>query len=162
MTAGQRPVLAVALAATGSAGLLGLTVGFLRWRYSVVTVSGPSMEPELHDGDRLLVRRCGVGALRRDQLVIFREPGVPGPGRPIWRTRADRWSWVIKRVVAVPGDRVPDSVRASAGSVRLVPAGAIVVLGTAPGSRDSRQWGFVTSEHVFGVGVRSLPPSSDR
>ncbi|MHB1874322.1 MAG: S26 family signal peptidase [Streptosporangiaceae bacterium] len=155
-------MLAVALAAVGSAGLLGLTVGFLRWRYSVVTVTGPSMEPELHDGDRLLVRRCGLGALRRDQLVIFSEPGVPGSGRPIWRTRADRWSWVIKRVAAVPGDRVPDCVRAAAGRAQVVPAGAVVVLGTGPGSRDSRQWGFVTSRHVFGVGVRSVRPRPDR
>ena len=162
MTAGQRPVSAVALAVAGSAGLLGLTVGFLRWRYSVVTVAGPSMEPELHDGDRLVVRRCRLGALRRDQLVIFSEPGVPGLVRPIWRTRADRWSWVIKRVAAVPGDRVPDCVRAVTGSVQSVPAGAIVVLGTAPGSRDSRQWGFITSEQVLGVGVRSLRPSGDR
>jgi signal peptidase I len=162
MTAGQRAVATVALAAAGSAGLLGMTIGFLRWRYSVVTVAGPSMEPELRDGDRLLVRRCRLGALRRDQLVIFREPGVPGPGRPIWRTRADRWSWVIKRVEAVPGDRVPESVRAAAGPVRVVPAGAIVVLGTAPGSRDSRHWGFVTSEQVLGVGVRSLLPPHDR
>jgi signal peptidase I len=130
--------------------------GAMRWRYCVVTVHGPSMEPELTDGDRLLARRCGIGGLRRGQLVIFSEPGLARRRRPAWLTGAAQNVWVIKRVAALPGDHVPDPVRPAVGGAAVVPPGAIVVLGGTPASRDSRHWGFIPGSHVLGVGRRQL------
>ena len=140
----------------GLGALAGLMVlaGVLRWRYAVVTVRGPSMAPDLANGDQLLARRCAVGRLRPGDLVIFREPGLPRR-RPVWLTGPGADLWVVKRVAAVAGDRVPDAVRPAAGAAAVVPPGAIVVLGSGPGSRDSRQWGFIPASQVFGRAARS-------
>jgi signal peptidase I len=136
--------------------VLTLTVALLRWRYAVVTVHGASMEPDLADGDRLLCRRCGLRRLRRGQLVIFREPDLGECRRPAWLTGAARDKWVIKRVVAIPGDPVPDAVREAVGGTDTVPSGAVVVLGNALRSTDSRQWGFIPARNVLGTGWRRL------
>jgi signal peptidase I len=128
-----------------------VTLLTLRWLFSVVTVRGTSMEPELAEGDQLLARRCGVRQLRRGQLVVFSEPGLPFCQRPAWLTGARQGLWVIKRVAAVPGDSIPETMRSAVGGLAVVPPRSILVLGNAPDSRDSRQWGFVTSEHILGV-----------
>lgn len=143
-----RRAQALAVAATAAAVIAVMT---LRWLYSVVTVHGPSMEPELADGDRLLARRCGVGRLRTGQLVVFAEPGLSHRGRPAWLTGAGRALWVIKRVAARPGDPVPDALRAAVRGATVVPPRAILVLGDGPDSRDSRQWGFISSRHILGT-----------
>ena len=126
-----------------------------RWLYSVVTVYGTSMEPELAHGDRLLARRCGIRWLRPGQLVVFSEPGIPH-SRPASLTGAGQGLWVIKRVAAIPGDPVPEAIRTAVGGAAVVPAKAILVLGNAPDSRDSRQWGFVTSRQLLGVAGHRL------
>ena len=142
-------------AAFGVLAGLAVASGVLRWRYCVVTVRGPSMEPDLTDGDRLLARRCGPGRLRCGELVVFSEPGIPGR-RAARLTRAAAQGWVIKRVAALPGDPVPASCRPAVGGAAVVPPGAIVVLGTAPISRDSPHWGFVPARRIFGTGQRRL------
>lgn len=134
-------------------------VGTLRWRYAVVTVHGSSMEPELADGDHLLARRCRFHRLRRGQLVLFREPGLPGRHRPAWLTWASRERWVVKRVAAIPGDPVPDSVRSAVEGAEFVPPRMIVVLGDAVvRSQDSRHWGFIPASAILGVGRRLTSP----
>ncbi|WP_182874971.1 S26 family signal peptidase [Microbispora sp. H10670] len=67
-------------------------------------------------------------------------------------------SWLIKRIAAVPGDRVPDQVMAGvrAAPGDLVPAGRLVVLGDGPASMDSRRWGYLRTDEVLGVVIRSL------
>lgn len=135
--------------------VLGLAFGAVRWRYTVVTVRGPSMEPDLSDGDRLLVRRCRVERLRRGQHVIFREPGLRRR-RPVALTGAGQDVWVIKRVAAVSGDQVPASVRAVVAGVPFVPRRNVVVLGNEVASRDSRYWGFIPSSQIFGVSICRL------
>jgi signal peptidase I len=130
-------------------------IGAVRWCYCLVTVRGPSMEPDLADGDRLVVRRCGLRGLRRGRLVIFREPGL-ARRRSAWLMGAAQNLWVIKRVAALPGDLVPDVVRPAAGGRTVVPARAIVALGDTTGSRDSREWGFIPASHIFGVGWRPI------
>ncbi|WP_405087351.1 S26 family signal peptidase [Microbispora sp. NBC_01389] len=67
-------------------------------------------------------------------------------------------SWLIKRIAAVPGDRVPDQVMAGvrAAPGDLVPAGRLVVLGDDPASMDSRRWGYLRTDEVLGVVVRGL------
>lgn len=134
---------------------LGLAFGAMRWRYGVVTVRGPSMEPDLFDGDELLVRRCRAARLRRGQHVIFREPGLPRR-RPVALTWAGQDVWVIKRIAAISGDPVPASVRAAVSGTPLVPRRSVVVLGNETASRDSRDWGFIPSSHIFGVSIRRL------
>lgn len=145
----------------GLAVVASAALGLVRWRYCVVIVRGQSMEPTFRDGDRLLGRRCSARRLRAGHVVIFREPGLlSGAHRPVWMTGAGRDFWVIKRVAAIPGDPVPDSVRPAAAGAIVVPRRAIVVLGDAAASRDSRDWGFIPASHVLGVGVR--PASAPR
>jgi signal peptidase I len=135
--------------------ILGLAYGAVRWRYAVVTVRGPSMEPDLFNGDRLLVRRCRVERLRPGQHVIFREPGLPRR-RPVALTGAGQDVWVVKRVAAVSGDQVPASVRAVVSGVLRVPPRNVVVLGNEVASRDSRYWGFIPSSQIFGLSICRL------
>ncbi|WP_026469027.1 S26 family signal peptidase [Amycolatopsis balhimycina] len=67
---------------------------------------------------------------------------------------------LLKRVVAVSGDRMPPSwadpdVHGLAGTV--VPPGCTVVLGdNRPASWDSRHYGFVPRDRLVGVVVRHV------
>ncbi|GCD94753.1 S26 family signal peptidase [Embleya hyalina] len=165
-------VAATAVGAPAVAALL-----WVRRRYLVATVEGPSMEPTLAPGDRLLVRR---GArVRAGQVVVVLVPNpatLPGlppelrestpeelaalPMRPEWAPRpAGRL--MIKRAVAVGGDRVPRErfpVLRDVAEER-VPDGALVVLGdNAASSWDSRAYGFVYRHQVVGVAVRRIVP----
>lgn len=149
-------MIALALGA-GAVLVLIAAAAAWRWQFAVITVRGPSMAPELADGDRMLVRRCRLGTLTRGALVVFREPGrAARPDRPAWLTGASRGLWVVKRVAAVPGDPVPASARPAVHGADSVPQRALVVFGDAPGSRDSRDWGFVPARHILGVCVRKL------
>lgn len=108
-------------------------------RLVLITVSGGSMEPTLHDGDRLLVRRATPRSLSTGRLVVLRRP----PGM------AAEGPWIVKRVCALPGDRVPDT-----GVV--VPPGFVAVVGDNPHSQDSRQLGPLPAASLLGVVVRRL------
>jgi len=114
----------------------------------VTTVDGPSMEPALRSGDRVLVRR--TSRPRRGQVVLMRLPIRPGcPPDP---------RLLLKRVVAVAGDHVPPGwatpdTQGIGGTP--VPAGYSVVLGdNRPVSTDSRYFGLVPRDRVVGVMVR--------
>lgn len=133
----------------------------------VSVVRGHSMEPSLHDGDRLLVDRLGgrlVGVDRFD-VVVLRSPVDPSVD-------------YVKRIVGLPGDRVairrgrllvngrpvragfswiPDGTHMP--EVR-VPSGHYFVLGdNRPISCDSREFGFVAAESLRGVvRLRFWPP----
>jgi signal peptidase I len=133
----------------------GLVITLARRRFVVVTVVGASMEPTLRPGDQVLVRRQGSDKLGVGVLVVFQEPG----GHHRSRTPASgiaRRSWAIKRIAAVPGSAVPDSVRSAAGGADIVPPGMLVVLGDGTRSGDSRQWGFIPADQVLGFVVRKL------
>lgn len=159
-----------ALAAT----VLAAAVLAARCRWTVVRVRGGSMEPALHDGDVLLARRHGhrprsgaVAPARRhghvprhgDVVVLRRPPGaaVPpgavtvhsGPVAPA----APGERWLIKRVVAVPGDPLPDGVADTTPGP--VPPGTVVVFGDRPGL-DSRLFGPVPIDTVHATVVRRL------
>ncbi|KAA9373899.1 S26 family signal peptidase [Microbispora cellulosiformans] len=145
-------VMALALAA--------VTLG-MRRVFVVVTVRGRSMQPTLRDGDRVLVRRRGVTAVRPDDLVVFTDvidaPPVPVPA---WAAEDDgpRTVLVVKRAIAVPGDPVPGTrVPVLAGRTASVPTGRLVVLGDNPAvSRDSRLYGYVAGERLLGVVIRRM------
>ena len=124
------------------AGALGLGAAALllaRRHYVLVAVTGVSMLPALHPGDRVLVRRATAG-LRPGQLVVARRPRfgrrwkdpVPAPEQP---------HWLVKRVYAVDGE-----------------GGDLVLRGdNAAQSWDSRQWGPCPRDLVLGVVVRTFP-----
>jgi signal peptidase I len=142
-------------------GLAGLVIlALLRRRLVVVTVLGASMRPTYADGDRVVVRRVVLSAIRPGQVVVIEQPdGTAGwCGPPLGRPLAGR-SWMIKRAVAVPGDPVPRE-RAAALAERpeaCVPADQLVVLGDNPGgSYDSRVIGYIPGDRVLGVVVRQL------
>ncbi len=117
-------------------------LGWLRLGWLVVTVSGPSMQPTLRSGDRLLVRRTSVGGVRAGQVVVL----------------DTEFRLIVKRVAAVPGDRVPPGV--ARGADERVPAGRLVLLGDNPSaSIDSRAQGYYDGTHLIGVAVRPLSRS---
>lgn len=141
-----------ALGVAGALAMLGAVWLWVRRRLVVVTVEGPSMQPTLCDGDRVLVRRTPLTAVRTGQLVVVRPPLWTGPyGEPA--------RWVIKRAAAVGGDPVPAQVRAILGKHdERVPAGCLVVLGDNPAqSADSRHWGCITEQGMLGVVHRPMP-----
>lgn len=143
-----------ALATLGAGCALALAAALVRRRYVVVTVEGASMMPTLADGDRVVVRRTRLAAVRTGQLVVS---GPPSGAR--W-SRAPLPAWLVKRAVAVPGDRVPKE--AGPALVNLaedrVPEGRLVLLGDNPArSLDSRHCGYFGADQLLGVVVRRLP-----
>lgn len=144
----------------------------------IVRVEGHSMEPTLHDGDRVLVFRTGawlqrlhLGAYRPGDVVFFPDPTAP---------RAGGWllgrHLLIKRIVAGQGERVallrgrvlvdgtilPEPYLAGAfrgaGSIppMQVPPGDDYVLGDNRhplASFDSRSFGPVAARSILGRAV---------
>lgn len=140
-----------------AAGAVAGAVALVRRRYLVVTVQGESMSPTLTDGDRVVVRRAPLTAVRSGRLVVSGPPS------------GERWdhlplpAWLIKRAVAVPGDRVPKDAGPALRALaeERVPAGRMVLLGDNPlQSLDSRQCGYFTSGQLLGVVVRRLAPTA--
>lgn len=132
----------------------------------ISVVRGLSMEPSLHDGDRLIVDRISysVGDVGRYDVVVLRNP-------------RDHSIDYVKRVVGLPGERVSirDGVVAIDGRPLeagfdliddetsmpevIVPRGHFFVLGdNRPVSCDSREFGLVQDELIKGkVRVRFWP-----
>lgn len=134
----------------------------------IYTVSGNSMEPAVYAGDRVIVDQPGNPLQRGDLVAIF----FNNRERPI-----------LKRVVAVAGDRVElkngkvavndqdSDFAAGPGTSVLViqleryngviPQNMLLVLGDNSGeSVDSRQLGLIAISQVGGRVVRILSPSS--
>jgi signal peptidase I len=122
-----------------------LAVLLARHRCLVVRVVGSSMAPTLLPGDRVLVRRYRRAPAGVGDVLVFQEPGGQ---------RA------IKRVAAVAGDVVPDSVRPVTGGTDVVPPGMLVLLGDGIRSGDSRQWGFIPADRALGLMIRKLSAST--
>jgi len=140
--------------------LAGLT-GWARRRFVMVTVLGESMVPTFAHGDRVLVRRVGLDRTRTGDVVVAAwgapvrggpfpfpiaepEPGVPPALAP----------WVVKRLVAGPGDPVPGAMRAAVPD-DTVPDGRFLLIGdNASASTDSREFGYAHAEYLLGVVVR--------
>lgn len=139
---------------------LGIVLFVLRRSLVAVQITGSSMEPTYHSGDRVLVRRRN-GGVRVGEVVVMERPGESGgwPTPPLDNHLRQR-AWIIKRVVAVAGDPVPPDVTRAlpAGAGAAVPEGMVVVLGDAPGrSLDSRYIGYVPVDRILGTALRRLP-----
>lgn len=134
----------------------------------VSVVKGHSMEPCLHDGDRLVVDRVSYnwGDVTRGDVVVLRYPKNPAVD-------------FVKRVVAVPGDRIEmhggtlcvnGDPADDYGCIhdgqdlepQVVPPAHFFVLGdNRPISCDSREFGLVPHSLLKGkVRVRFWPPAS--
>src|SRR5690349_14737680 len=118
----------------GAAVLAGFT---LHRGFFLVRVTGPSMEPALRAGDRLLVWRVKADRLRPGRVCVVAE---------------DDSTLTVKRAAAGPGDPVPDFLRTPDAGV--VPAGRLVLLGDNPArSHDSRSVGYYRADRLRGVVV---------
>ena len=134
-------------------------------RLVMVTVRGHSMEPTFREGDRVLVRRDR--APEPGQVVVIGQPRHRRSTEPLTQdgeaSEATAGFWIIKRVVAVPGDPVPrDRIPALADVPEdRVPPGRLVLLGDNPqASIDSRQTGYFPLDRLLGVLVGPLPAAS--
>jgi signal peptidase I len=129
------------------------------------TVAGESMSPALLTGDKVLVDTDVRGPYRRGDLVsvAFRTSKVP----------------MVKRIAAVPGDRVQfleNAVWVNEKRVReiymrrwkstikqverfghIVPVGYYLILGDNPiNSRDSGRLGLISRDHLKGKVIRVI------
>lgn len=134
----------------------------------VSIVKGNSMEPCLHDGDRLVVDRVSyeLGSVGRGDVVVLRYPRNPSVD-------------FVKRIVGVPGDvvamrggqlfvngDVADDYgcildHQDLGGIVVPPAHFFVLGDNRPISCDSREFGLVPQELLKGrVRVRFWPLAS--
>ncbi len=135
-----------------------------------VKVEGTSMQPRLVDQERIFVNRFiyRFSEIQRGDVVVF------------WYPR-DRSKSFIKRVLGVPGDEVEirrGSVYVNEKKIeepyldpqfrdqdslgrRIVPSDRYFVLGDhRSSSNDSRNWGFVPRELIYGKAVFCYWPIS--
>lgn len=135
-----------------------LAINFVSAR---IRVDGVSMEPTFQLGDYVVVNRLAyrAGDIERGDVVVF-----PAPNSP----EID----YIKRVIALPGDRIavyngavvvngvtlqePYILEPQGGNYaeRVVPDGYVFVMGdNRNNSDDSRSWGFLAIENIIGKAV---------
>ncbi len=118
-------------------------VVFFRLNFTSVQVSGESMIPTLHNGQKVLVSSAYwlVGRIKPGDIVVIREEEAN--------------DFIIKRVFKMAGDAVdtynaPTSWRLESGPY-IVPEKSIYVLGdNRQVSEDSRKFGSVQLSRVIG------------
>jgi signal peptidase I len=136
--------------------------------YQPVKVEGTSMTPTLQNDERIFINkftyRFGLASIARGDTVVFWYPQDP--------TKS-----YIKRVIGVPGDRIRvdggqvyangvlldedyvppinrDSVSWKDGEEQIVPKDKYFVLGDhRNSSSDSRTWGYVPRDNIYGRAV---------
>jgi signal peptidase I len=122
--------------------LLAIAIFFYK-SFWTISVQGPSMEPTLDNGDRLLITKAYwlVGSIQKNDIVVAHRPGSD--------------EIIIKRVLALGGERVEYSLQPKAHSIAegpyIVPAGHVYLIGdNRPVSEDSQVFGAVPLENVIG------------
>ncbi len=133
--------------------------------YQPVKVEGTSMMPTLTDQERIFINKFtyhfGLGSIERGDMVVFWFPLDPSKS-------------YIKRVIGVPGDKVyidagqvylngrelsegyvPEDYRDRVSwEEHRIPPGEYFVLGDhRSSSSDSRTWGFVKRDAIYGKAV---------
>ncbi|MRS13014.1 MAG: signal peptidase I [Actinobacteria bacterium] len=147
--------------------VLATAVTLLYVVFSVMAVDGDSMEPALHDRERILVTK-GYADPARGDIIAFAAVD-----------ESDSVVKVLKRVIAVEGDTVEvvgdvayvnGSMSTVAPRARIgeragrigpliVPRGHVYVLGdNRPYSLDSRFFGAVPLDSVIGKGIYVILP----
>jgi len=154
-----------------------IATGLIVFLYQPVKVEGTSMTPTLQDQERIFINKftysLGLGDIERGDTVVFRYP-------------LDYAKSYIKRVIGLPGDRIrivdgqvyvngralvedyvapSDRDRVSWPSppeplgYRTIPKGQYFVLGdNRMFSSDSRTWGFVPRDKIYGKAVFAYWP----
>ena len=122
-----------------------------RRRLLVIDVVGDSMSPTYASGDRLLVRR--TRRVRTGDVVIALHQQ---DDRRDARTGPLTTTWLVKRLVALPGDAVPESVTAATGGQRSVPTGMRRPARRGPGQRGLAYVGLRPLADIAGVVVTRL------
>ncbi len=136
-------------------------------QYSIV--EGSSMEPNLHNGQRLLINKIAYSNPQRGDIIIFPPPHVANPEKDF-----------IKRIIGLPGEiiEIKDGVVYINDSpldepyivdnagidmpLTVVPDGQYFVLGDNRGnSSDSRQGWTVPGEDIVGKAWLSIWPPKD-
>lgn len=141
--------------------------------YQPVKVEGTSMMPSLQNDERIFINkfvyRFGISDIERGDTVVFLYPGEPSKS-------------YIKRVIGIPGD----SVEIDNGTVivngkvlsepyvaedfrdhmpmarQTVPPDKYFVLGDhRSSSNDSRSWGWVPRQNIYGKAVFVYWPLED-
>src|ERR1039457_4302930 len=138
--------------------------------YQPVKVEGTRMPPGLDDQERIFINkftyRFGLGNIERGDTVVFRAP-------------VDDKKSYIKRIIGLPGDRVrieqgqvyvnglalvenyiqADYRDYSSMEEKVAPPGKYFVLGDhRNSSSDSRAWGWVPRENIYGKAVFAYWP----
>jgi signal peptidase I len=147
------------------------SVLIITFLYQPVRVEGTSMLPRLEDRDRLFINKFvyHVSAIERGDVVVFHYPRDPEKS-------------YIKRVIALPGDRlridhgvvwlngrrqlenyVPEEYRDTRSVAELVvPEGTYYMMGDHRSiSSDSREFGPVERSLVYGKAVFIYWPARD-
>ncbi|HEV3316228.1 MAG TPA: signal peptidase I [Candidatus Angelobacter sp.] len=131
--------------------------------YQPVRVEGGSMEPGLEDQERIFINKLvyRLEAIGRGDIIVFRYPRDPRKN-------------FIKRVIAIPGDRirithghvyvngqfirepyVPELYQDSSSCAEItIPADSYFVMGDhRTMSKDSREFGPVARDLIYGKAV---------
>src|ERR1035441_283438 len=138
--------------------------------YQPVKVEGTSMTPGLDDQERIFINkftyRFGLGNIERGDTVVFRAPMDPDKsyikrviGLPSDRVRIERGQvYVNGRLLVEP--YIQDDYRDySSMDEKVVPAGRYFVLGDhRNSSSDSRAWGWVPRDKIYGKAVFAYWP----
>jgi signal peptidase I len=150
--------------------LMLLGIGLLRaFVYRPVVVTQSSMEPTLHENDRLLVNTWTLRTKLppRGSVVVLQHPGAT--------------YWVVKRVVGVANDKVDFTRRGlllnghtveepyirpwhgdNGLSIKVGPDQVCVAGDNRPSSEDSRDYGAVDHDRIVGQVVAVLWPPERR
>ena len=141
--------------------------------YQPVKVEGTSMMPSLQNDERIFINkfvyRFGISDIGRGDTVVFLYPGDP--------TKS-----YIKRVIGIPGDTIEidngkvivnkkpiaepyvaeDNRDQMTMPFKIVPPDQYFVLGDhRSSSNDSRSWGWVPRQNIYGKAVFVYWPLED-
>lgn len=148
-----------------------VSILIIMFLYQPVRVEGTSMLPRLEDRDRLFINKFvyHFEAIHRDDVVVFHYPRDPEKS-------------YIKRVIAIPGDRlridhgrvylngkllrepyVPEKYRDTRSMPEMViPEGEYFMMGDHRSiSSDSREFGPVDRDLIYGKAVFVYWPTRD-
>jgi signal peptidase I len=142
-----------------------IAVAIILFLYQPVKVEGTSMMPALRDQERIFINkftyRFGIEDIQRGDMVVFLYPG-------------DTSKSYIKRVIGVPGDTVEVREgavllngsqieepyvpvefldRISAPLTKVKPGEYYVMGDHRSASNDSRSWGTVDRQYIYGKAV---------
>ncbi|MGO4879754.1 MAG: signal peptidase I [Bryobacteraceae bacterium] len=133
--------------------------------YQPVKVEGTSMMPALRDQERIFINkftyRFGIGDIQRSDTVVFWYPGdisksyikrvIGLPGDVVGIDRGT----VIVNGKRLPEDYVPEKYRdyQSMPAERIGPGQYFVLGDHRSSSNDSRSWGTVPRQNIYGKAV---------